>query len=43
MNFKANIGFLNEKLPAFFQRRPVYVCFLAELSDGRLLDFRRMK
>ncbi|KAJ9236294.1 hypothetical protein DTO166G5_4056 [Paecilomyces variotii] len=42
VNFKADIGFMNEKIPLFFQRRPVYVCFLAETSDGRMVDFRRM-
>ncbi|KAE8553695.1 hypothetical protein EYB25_005077 [Talaromyces marneffei] len=42
VNFKADIGFLNEKTPTTFHKRPVYVCFLAELSDGRLLDFRRL-
>ncbi|KAL1964042.1 hypothetical protein VTN77DRAFT_7588 [Rasamsonia byssochlamydoides] len=42
VNFRADVGFLNEKLPVFFQRRPVYVCFLAETSDGHLIDFRRM-
>ncbi|KAL1859935.1 ATP-dependent DNA helicase MER3 [Paecilomyces lecythidis] len=43
VNFKADIGFMNEKSPLFFQRRPIYVCFLAETSDGRMIDFRRMK
>ncbi|KAI9367391.1 Sec63 Brl domain-containing protein [Aspergillus egyptiacus] len=42
VRFKAEIGFMNDKCPAFFQRRPVYVCFLAETSDGRLIDFRRI-
>lgn len=37
------MAFINEKVPAFFQRRPVYVCFLAETSDGRVIDFRRMR
>ncbi|OJD15928.1 hypothetical protein AJ78_03871 [Emergomyces pasteurianus Ep9510] len=40
--FKAEIGFINEKLPTFFRRKPVYVCFLAETSDGRMIDFRRI-
>ncbi|PKY00800.1 P-loop containing nucleoside triphosphate hydrolase protein, partial [Aspergillus campestris IBT 28561] len=40
--FKAEIGFMNEKCPAFFQRRPIYVCFLAERSDGWIVDFRRL-
>lgn len=33
---------MNEKCPSYFQRRPVYVCFLAETSDGRMIDFRRI-
>ncbi|KAL4763068.1 putative DEAD/DEAH box DNA helicase (Mer3) [Aspergillus foveolatus] len=41
VNFKAEIAFMNEKCPTFFQGRPVYVCFVAETSDGRLIDFRR--
>ncbi|KAL4994990.1 Sec63 Brl domain-containing protein [Aspergillus recurvatus] len=40
--FKAEIAFMNERGPTFFQRRPVYVCFVAETSDGRLIDFRRI-
>ncbi|KAJ0425170.1 Sec63 Brl domain-containing protein [Aspergillus carlsbadensis] len=42
VRFKAEVAFINEKCPAFFQRRPVYVCFVAETSDGRLIDFRRI-
>ncbi|OAX80744.1 hypothetical protein ACJ72_04918 [Emergomyces africanus] len=42
IGFKAEIGFINEKLPTFFRRKPIYVCFLAETSDGRLIDFRRI-
>ncbi|EQL32969.1 hypothetical protein BDFG_04949 [Blastomyces dermatitidis ATCC 26199] len=42
VGFKAEIGFINEKPPTFFRRKPVYVCFLAETSDGRMIDFRRI-
>ncbi|KAL8939030.1 MAG: hypothetical protein Q9216_003579 [Gyalolechia sp. 2 TL-2023] len=42
INVKAELGFMNEKLPAYFNRKAVYVCFLAERSDGRLIDFRRI-
>ncbi|ODH47967.1 hypothetical protein GX48_05899 [Paracoccidioides brasiliensis] len=42
IGFKAEIGFINEKIPIFFRRKPVYVCFLAETSDGRMIDFRRI-
>lgn len=43
VRFKVEIAFMNEKCPSFFQRRPVYVCFVAETSDGRLIDFRRLR
>ncbi|OJJ98050.1 hypothetical protein ASPACDRAFT_31738 [Aspergillus aculeatus ATCC 16872] len=39
---KAEIAFMNDKCPSFYLKRPVYVCFLAEVSDGRLLEFRRI-
>ncbi|KAL2809895.1 Sec63 Brl domain-containing protein [Aspergillus granulosus] len=42
IRFKAEVAFMNEKCPTVFQARPVYVCFVAETSDGRLLDFRRI-
>lgn len=42
IRLNAEIGFLNEIVPTFFRRRPIYVCFLAETSDGRVIDFRRI-
>jgi Sec63 Brl domain len=42
IRLKAEIGFLNESIPSFFRRRPIYVCFLAETSDGQIVDFRRI-
>ena len=39
--FRAEICFLNHSVPTTFRRRPIFVCFLAETSDGRLIDFRR--
>lgn len=39
---KAECGFLNERPPTIFHRRPIYVCLLVERSDGLLIDFRRM-
>ena len=41
IKFKAEAGFVNEKLPIFFNKKSVYICFLAETSDGKLIDFRR--
>ena len=41
LKLKAEIGFLNEKLPEYFNRRQVSVIFTAEDSEGRLWDFRR--
>ena len=40
---KAEIGFINDKAPIFFHRKPIFVCFLAERSDGHLVDFRRVR
>ncbi|PPJ50360.1 hypothetical protein CBER1_05924 [Cercospora berteroae] len=38
----AEIGFINEKVPETFNRKPVYVCLLAEASDGRKVHFARI-
>lgn len=40
---RADIGFMNEKTPEYFQKKPVYVCLIAELSDGHLLHFARIR
>ncbi|KAK1147586.1 ATP-dependent DNA helicase MER3 [Aspergillus melleus] len=42
IRFTADIAFMNDKCPTYFQRRPIYVCFLAETSGGHLIDFRRI-
>lgn len=39
---KSQIGCLNQQVPQSFQRRPIFVIFMAERSDGVLLDFRRI-
>lgn len=39
---KAEIGFLNDKPPERAFRKVVYVCLLAETSDGRLAHFARI-
>ena len=41
IKLKADIGFLNDAVPEFFQRRPVYICILAETSDGHKIHFGR--
>jgi ATP-dependent DNA helicase HFM1/MER3 len=43
INLKAEIGFVNEKLPLIFQKKAVYVVFLAETSDGHKVEFRRIR
>lgn len=40
---KADIGFTNEKPPERFGNKLVYVCMLAETSDGRKVHFARIK
>ena len=42
VRIKAEIGFLNEKIPEMFQRRAVYVCLLAETSNGHKIHFVRI-
>ncbi|KAJ5779728.1 hypothetical protein N7457_007448 [Penicillium paradoxum] len=41
IRFKVEVAFMNDKIPMFFQRRPVHVCCLTERSDGHMIDFRR--
>jgi hypothetical protein len=40
---RADLGFINEKTPENFKKQPVYVCLIAELSDGHLLHFARIR
>ncbi|KAF2754879.1 hypothetical protein EJ05DRAFT_533103 [Pseudovirgaria hyperparasitica] len=41
VHVKAEIGFMNEKPPLIFRKRPVFICVLAETSDGRVAHFAR--
>lgn len=41
IRLRAEVAFLNEKTPIYFRKKPVFVCFLAETSDGQLVEFRR--
>ncbi|KAJ4381624.1 ATP-dependent DNA helicase MER3 [Didymella sp. IMI 355093] len=40
---KADIGFINEKLPDNFGNKLICICMLAETSDGRKIHFARIK
>jgi len=42
VSVRAEIGFLNDKHPSKWHEKVIYVNFLAETSDGNLIDFRRM-
>jgi Sec63 Brl domain len=42
IKLKAEVGFLNHNVPTSFRKKPVYICFLAETSDGQIIDFRRI-
>ncbi|KAL8963991.1 MAG: hypothetical protein Q9183_004789, partial [Haloplaca sp. 2 TL-2023] len=42
LKIRAELGFMNNKAPMFFNRKAIHVCFLAERSDGHLIDFRRI-
>ena len=43
MHVKIEMGFLNEKPSMSWGGRVVYVCLLAESSDGRKLHFARIR
>ena len=43
IRIKAECSFINERVPMAFNRKPIYVCFLMERSDGHLVDFRRIR
>ncbi len=40
---KAEIGFINDKVPQRVGNKPVYVCLLIETSDGRKAHFARIR
>lgn len=42
LRIKAECGFINERPPAMFHRKPINICLIVERSDGLLVDFRRM-
>ena len=42
VKIKADCGFMNDKVPATFQKKPLYICLLTERSDGHLVDFKRI-
>jgi ATP-dependent DNA helicase HFM1/MER3 len=42
IQIKADIGFINEKTPDRFGHKLIYVCILAETSDGRKVHFARI-
>ncbi|KAK8165413.1 LOW QUALITY PROTEIN: putative DEAD/DEAH box DNA helicase [Phyllosticta citrichinensis] len=43
VNMKADVGFMNEKLPTEWNKKPVYICVLAETCDGKMVHFRRIR
>ena len=43
VKLKMECGFINDNVPLYFNRKPVYVCLLTERSDGYLIDFRRIR
>ena len=37
VRIRTDLGFINDKTPEYFNKQPVYVCMMAELSDGHLM------
>lgn len=42
LRVQADMGFLNDRVPESYHKRPVYVCMLAETSDGEKVHFVRV-
>ncbi|EME45570.1 hypothetical protein DOTSEDRAFT_87881 [Dothistroma septosporum NZE10] len=42
VKINAELGFMNEKVPESFNRRPVYVCLVVDTSEGDLVHFARI-
>ncbi|KAK8183963.1 Sec63 Brl domain-containing protein, partial [Phyllosticta citribraziliensis] len=42
VNMKADVGVMNEKPPTEWNKKPVYICVLAETCDGKMVHFRRI-
>ncbi|KAH7384519.1 nucleotide-sugar transporter-domain-containing protein [Pyrenochaeta sp. MPI-SDFR-AT-0127] len=42
IQIKADMGFINNETPQRFENKLVYVCLLAETSDGRKIHFARI-
>lgn len=43
IKIKVECGFLNEKVPLFYHKKPLFVCLLVERSDGHLIEFKRIR
>ena len=42
IKFEVQCGFMNEKAPTTYNKKPLYVCLLTERSDGYLIDVTRI-
>ncbi|MCJ1469660.1 Sec63 [Pseudocyphellaria aurata] len=42
IKIKVDCGFLNERAPTFYHKKPLFVCLLIERSDGHLIEFKRI-
>jgi ATP-dependent DNA helicase HFM1/MER3 len=43
IQIKADIVFMNEQPPQRFNNKLIYVCLLADTSDGRKIHFARIR
>jgi hypothetical protein len=43
LNLKAEVAFMNDSVPIYFARKPIYVVLLAETSDGHTIFFMRSR
>lgn len=43
VDIKAEIGFMNDVVPLIYGKKHIFVCFLAETSDGKKIHFLRLR
>lgn len=42
LHIRSDIGFMNERPPETYRQKPIYLIFLAEISNGRKVHFARI-
>ena len=43
LKIRVEIGFMNDNAPSHYNGKLIFMCVLIERSDGRLVDFKRIR